>query len=100
MPSTRNGLNILNTLICLLAKWLKRGNKNNTITMAITNDRKQATKDSVRNCVIRLFFRPPNTFLTPTSFARLAEDAVERFMKLMQASNKIKMAIAEKIYTY
>ena len=53
--------------------------------------------DSVRNCAIRLFLKEPNTFLTPTSFARLDERAVERFIKLTQAINKIRIAIKEKI---
>ena len=39
----------------------------------------------------------PATFLMPTSFARFAERAVERFMKFTQAINKIKTAITEKI---
>src|ERR1017187_1118762 len=99
MPDKMDGLNKMDTLICLPANWLKRGKSKAAATMAITNDRKQAIKDSTRNWAIRLFLRPPNTFLTPTSFARLAEDAVERFIKLMQAINKIKMAIAKKIYT-
>ena len=41
----------------------------------------------------------PATFLMPTSFARLAERAVERFMKFTHAMNKINTAITEKIYT-
>ena len=42
----------------------------------------------------------PATFLMPTSFARFAERAVERFMKFTQAINKINKAITEKMYTY
>ncbi len=56
--------------------------------------------DSVRNCQIRVFLSVPNTFLMPTSLALFAERAVDRFMKLMQAINKINNATAEKIYTF
>ena len=42
----------------------------------------------------------PATFLIPTSFARLDERAVERFMKFTQAISKMKKAMIEKIYTY
>ena len=56
--------------------------------------------DSVKNCVIRFFLNEPNTLRTPTSFARLAERAVERFIKFTQAISSIKNAMAEKIYTY
>ena len=45
----------------------------------------------------RFFLSEPNTFLIPTSFARLDERAVERFIKFTQAINKISKAIAEKI---
>src|SRR5215831_5540323 len=56
--------------------------------------------DSVRNCLTRLLRSEPRTFRTPTSFARLEERAVERFIKLTQAMSKMKIAMAEKMYTY
>ena len=40
------------------------------------------------------------TFLTPTSFIRLDALAVERFIKLIQAINKINRAINENNFTY
>ena len=67
--------------------------------MASSNEKKLNKTDSVKNCVIRCERNEPATFLIPTSFARLAERAVERFIKFTQAINKIKMAITEKIYT-
>ncbi len=91
-------LNNVDTWISSPANWLKGDKSKAAIPMAITKDRKQAISDSTRNWAIKLFFRLPNTFRTPTSFARLAEQAVERFIKLMQAINKIKIAMAEKIY--
>ena len=54
----------------------------------------------IRNCETRLRFSVPSTFLIPTSFARFAECAVVRFMKLMQAIININKATAENIYTY
>src|ERR1700743_474734 len=53
--------------------------------------------DSVRNWAMRYLRGEPSTFLTPTSLARLAERAVDRFMKLIQARSRMKGAMAEKI---
>ena len=54
--------------------------------------------DSVKNCE-QISSNEPNTFLTPTSFARFDERAVARFIKFTQAMNNMNKAIAEKIYT-
>ena len=50
--------------------------------------------DSPRNCLIRFVRAAPNTLRMPTSFARFVAIAVVRFMKLIQAMNRIKMAMA------
>ncbi len=42
----------------------------------------------------------PTVLRTPTSFARLAERAVDKFIKLMHASNVMKAAMALKRYIY
>ncbi len=68
--------------------------------MAITVEIKTINVDSVRNCIISSLRSVPNTFLIPTSFARLAERAVVRFIKLIQAISKINNATAENMYTY
>ena len=59
-----------------------------------------SSTDSLRNWPINCFFTEPNTFRIPTSLALLKARAVERLVKFTQASNKIKIANAEKIYTY
>ncbi|MBA7635218.1 hypothetical protein ES703_42819 [subsurface metagenome] len=53
------------------------------------------TMDSLKNCFISWLLCEPKTFLIPTSLARLADLAVERFIKLKHAINKTKSAIAE-----
>jgi hypothetical protein len=55
--------------------------------------------DSPRNCHIRDCFNAPETFLMPTSFALFSLLAVDRFMKLMQAINKRKPAMIERMRT-
>ena len=94
------GLSSNNELICLSESWLKRGSDSKTVPIAKRKERRLTKTDSVRNCTIKLFLRLPNTFLMPTSLARLDECAVERFIKLTHAISRIKIAIAEKIYTY
>src|SRR5579863_722205 len=85
------------TLICFPANWLNRGNRSAAIPSAINNERKLISTDSVRNCVMRLERREPATFLMPISFKQLDDRKVERFMKLTQAINRIKIAMREKI---
>ena len=53
--------------------------------------------DSPINCFESCVFSAPTTFLIPTSFARSAERAVVRLIKLIQAISKIKTAMIEKI---
>src|SRR5665213_128869 len=62
--------------------------------MPRAKERKLYSKDSVRNCFTRLLRDDPITFLSPTSFALLADLAVERLIKLIQAIIRMKQAMA------
>src|SRR4030095_16253954 len=84
----------------LLATSLKTGSTRYAMMMASTSEKTAISVDSVRNWNMRNFLSVPSTLRIPTSLARLAERAVVRFMKLMQAINRINKATAEKIYTY
>ena len=64
--------------------------------MANINATRLKMTDSLRNWPINLCLKAPNVFLTPTSWARVAERAVDKFIKLIHARNKIKIAIPEK----
>src|SRR4030095_6432425 len=81
--------------ICLPVSWLNGGSKSQTIRTAKTMASKVSIIDSDRNCKMSCLRLAPTTFFIPTSFIRLEAFAVERFMKLMQAITKIKMAIRE-----
>src|SRR5689334_7427594 len=76
---------------------LKCGRKNSVKAMASAMESTVVRKDSVMNCLTRLLFKEPNTFLTPTSRARLADLAVDRFMKLIQAIKRMNTAMAVNI---
>ena len=45
---------------------------------------------SAKNCRISSLLLEPTTFLRLTSLARLMDRAVERFMKLMEATTRMK----------
>ena len=66
--------------------------------MANANETKLKSADSVRNCFMRLILCDPTTFRNPTSLARFADFAVERLIKLIQAIEIIKIAIAMSRY--
>src|SRR5678815_3168252 len=90
-----------------LKKWrsfcvsvLNKGRKNRASNKASIREMKHMMSDSPRNCFINDDLPAPITFLTPTSRARFSDRAVERFIKLMQAMNKMKMAIDASIYRY
>jgi hypothetical protein len=55
-------------------------------------------RDSPRNCVISERFCAPSTLRMPTSAERFEERAVDKFMKLMHAINKVNNAIEARIY--
>ena len=78
-------------------KLLNHGRHSQAIPMARTVDITVVKIDSVKNCLISDFFSEPTTLRIPTSFARLADLAVERFIKLIQASINTNKATAEKI---
>ena len=59
---------------------------------------KAITSDSPKNCLIKEPLPAPNTFLTPTSVDLLEERAVDKFIKLMQAINKVKKAMDARMY--
>ena len=49
------------------------------------------------NWLVMIFEEDPRVFRIPTSFARFADLAVARFMKLIQAIRMMNAAIAENI---
>ena len=60
-------------------------------TTEIIAETSVTSTDSVKKTVQPKYLRAePNTFRTPTSFARFDERAVDRFMKLTQAISSIK----------
>src|SRR5580704_15143629 len=68
-----------------------------TSTSASSVARKLHKRASIRNCCRSWDFAEPITFRMPISFARVADWAVERLMKLTQARMITKRAMAEKI---
>src|SRR5688500_14271680 len=54
--------------------------------------------DSPINCLIKECFSAPRTFLMPTSEERFDERAVDKFIKLIQASRRANKAMEPKIY--
>src|SRR3569833_2832916 len=83
--------------ISLPDNWLKSGSNAQASSRAITVEASVTSADSDKNCATRYPRGEPKTLRTPTSRARLADLAVERFMKLTQASISTKMAMAEYI---
>src|SRR6185295_53638 len=83
----------------LADKVLKYGSRAQASNSPSTNERKLKSKDSVRNCCTRLLLCEPTTFRSPTSLARLADLAVERLIKLIQAIIRIKQAMAPNNHT-
>ena len=60
-----------------------------TIAMPKQNKRemKEIKPDSVKNCRIKADLSDPKVLRIPTSFARLRDCAVDRFIKLTLANN-------------
>src|SRR5580658_3779855 len=77
--------------------WLKRPRNAHAVKTAINAATAVTNIDSVRNWATRYLRGEPSTLRTPTSRARLADRAVERFIKLTQAMSRTKRAMAEKI---
>ncbi len=73
------------------------GNTDSIIIIARLSEIMLITMDSKRNCLNKLILKAPTTFRIPTSLALVAERAVDKFMKLIMATNNIKIAIIEKV---
>jgi len=80
---------------CLPESWLNKGRHKKTIKSPSSNAKKDKRVDSPINCWMRFFRAAPTTLRIPTSFARVLDRAVARFIKLMLAISKINRAIAE-----
>jgi hypothetical protein len=83
----------------LSTRSLKPGRLTSTIINARINARNASKILSPINCVISSLFFAPATLRIPTSFARFSLRAVLKFMKLIQAINKIKAAIIANSFT-
>src|SRR5678816_1299895 len=70
----------------LSASLLKSGIIRTTRTIEKTNETNATKTDSLRNCLINWCLSDPTVLRIPTSFALFSLRAVERFMKLIQAS--------------
>src|SRR6516164_7783583 len=82
----------------LLESWLNTGSAAVTITIAKLKATRHKVNDSLRNCTINCLRVLPITLRMPISLARFTDRATVRFIKLMQAISKIKIAIAESMY--
>src|SRR5688572_30375575 len=71
-----------------------------TSNNASRNENTDKSNASPRNWRTNCFFSAPKTLRMPTSAARLAERAVARFIKLIQAISKIKIATEARMYKY
>src|SRR6266542_1814670 len=76
----------------------KAGNKSCVIPKAITNNKILISNDSPRNCLTNDCFFAPSTLRIPTSAERFEERAVDKFIKLIHAINKVNKAIEARIY--
>src|SRR6185312_104088 len=85
---------------CLSTIKLNDGNNKETVIIARTKAMNVKMNDSQKNCTINCFLFDPSVFLMPTSFARFSLLAVERFMKLIHAINKMIIAMMENKRTY
>src|SRR5687767_2573214 len=71
---------------------LNQGNSAQAITIPKIKDTTLISVDSVRNWLTRFLRIEPTTFRRPTSFARFAERAVDRFTKLIHAITRMNAA--------
>src|SRR5262249_25830271 len=67
---------------------------------ASTNDSNATTIDSPRNCPINCTRIDPTDLRIPTSFARFSDLAVDKFIKLIHASNRTNNHMTPNIHTY
>ena len=96
-PASRVRFLKVSVLKLFPVRLLYHGKINTTIIIAVRMPITVTKADSPKNCHIIFFLYAPNTFLKPTSFLLMADFAVERFIKLMQAINRIIKAVKEKI---
>src|SRR5690606_13459742 len=68
-------------------RWLKRGNNSQANNRPTTKESTLYNTDSAKNWPTKLLRAEPTTFRRPISFALLADFAVDRLMKLIQAIN-------------
>src|SRR6185437_4192329 len=80
--------------ICLAASWLNQSSDNCARISAIAKAIATNTSDSPKNCAINCCLNEPTAFRMPTSRARFSLRAVERFMKLIQASTRTNVPIS------
>ena len=76
---------------------LNHGNESSTRIRAKASASKLRITDSLKNWVISKERFDPDAFRKPISRALVADLAVERFIKLMEAMTRIKNAIRAKI---
>src|SRR6185503_527018 len=98
-----NNAGTVNLTICEVtissfpAIWLNNGNNAQAANTAMIAARRVIITDSAKNWAMRYLRGDPSTLRTPTSRARFADRAVERFMKFIQAISNMNKAMAEKI---
>src|SRR5215207_4212888 len=76
----------------------KRRNDNKVMANARSKAITLIKTDSPINCFTKEFFSAPRTFRIPTSAERFDERAVDKFMKLIQASRRVNKAMEPRIY--
>ncbi|MBA7585341.1 hypothetical protein ES708_27316 [subsurface metagenome] len=76
---------------------LKTGLNNSTKIQAINKAIKEKMVDSPMNCLMSCNLLAPTIFLNPTSLARFADLAVDKFIKFIQAMIKTNTAIMENV---
>src|ERR1700754_1959704 len=81
------------------ASVLKYGNNSHASNRPITNEIPLYNIDSVKNCLTKPPRCEPTTLRNPTSLALLADFAVVRFTKLIQAIRRINAATPPNSHT-
>src|SRR5215211_6719843 len=76
----------------------KKGNDSKVMANARNKAIKLIKMDSPINRFTKEFFSAPRTFRMPTSVERFDERAVDKFMKLIQASRRVNKAMEPRIY--
>ena len=82
------------------AMVLKNGKASQASIIANMKETTTVRSEPAKNCAISWLRREPIVFRMPTSLARFSLRAVLRFMKLIQANNKMKTPVRPNIVTY